>query len=250
MRDDIHHPLEAKAENALLSNSMYGKVAKAFSKWLVGTPEMARSLARKFTVTADTHPRVWNIYRQALDRMEMEVEYTLFLDFSNAENLDVLDQNKSGALVLTSGSVELLDDRQLLALFGSGLALIKFGMVKHLGMFKALESLPIPRTIVDAVTAPFLDWMQAAYYTSDRAGAYTANSRRAAMDVLCVDMGAGTEYPGLDGAKMSWDYDAETSVDEMSLIGRTLLKHLLGQTDCPWGVDRIRELALYDGVPE
>ncbi len=250
MRDDIHHPLEAQAESALLANSMYGKVAKAFSEWLVGTPELARSLARKFTVTADTHPRIWSIYKQALARMEMEVEYPLFLDFSHDVNLDVLEQKKSDALVLSSGSVELLDDRQLLALFGSGLALIKFGMVKHLGMFKALETLPIPRTVTDAVTAPFLNWMQSAYYTSDRAGAYTANSRRAAMDVLCVDMGAGAEYQGLDGSKMSWDYDAGTNVDEMNLIGRTLLKHLLGQTDCPWGVDRVRELALYDGVPE
>lgn len=249
MRDDIRHPKEAQAEKALLSNPLFAKAAKAFSKWLVGAPSMARSLARKFTVTADTHPRIWALYKQALARMELDEEYPLFLDFNYDIASDVFEHNQSYALVLSSAAVELLNDRELLALFGSALSYIKFGHLKYLNMFKALDVLPLPKTVNDALAAPFLDWMQAAEYTADRAGAYTAESREAAINVLRIDMGAGTEYPELDAGKMSCEHAQVVEISDMTMIGRTLLKHLLSQTDCPWGVDRIKELSAYDGVP-
>lgn len=246
MKTDLRHPKEQQAALALQSNPLFSEASKAFSKWLVGAPAVAESIARKFPVTEATHPKLFSLYQKALKRLEMDRTYPLFLDFDYDVKADVLGHGKKCVLILTSASLELLSDEELCASLGHALAHIKYDHLKYLGMFRSLNTLPLPRTVSNALVAPFLAWMQAADYTADRAAAQAAGSKEAVVRMLQVSMGAGNSAPGIDSERISCDLHPEIDMEDMTIIGKTLLKHLISQTDCPWGVNRIHELSLYE----
>ncbi len=248
MRGDIRHPKELEAMTSLQKNPLFSASAKAFSKWLEGAPAVAHSLSRKFPVTDRTHPRLFSLYRTAAERMEMSQSCPLFLDFNYDIKAEVLGYNKQCVLVLTSASVEILSDDELLALLGHELSYIKFDNLKYLGMFRALDTLPLPRTAADALVAPFLDWMHAAEYTADRAAAWAAGSKAAVIGMLRAAMGLDSATPEIRLDQVSYESVPELPDTAATIIGRTLLKHLIDQTDCPWGVDRIHELSMYEGI--
>lgn len=253
------HPKELSALRSIQKNIFFNQLTKLMTKVFDGKPALAEAMDRKFPVTAVTCPELYGIYQEVQKTLGLQQEYPLFLEMEYNIGAKTLGDGADTLILLSSGSVETLNETQLKAVIGHELGHIMFGHQKYYGMVRILRELSsyVPSGLADqmmsSLIGPFLEWMEAAEYTADQAAVLASGSSRAVQEVVMMEMGAelntdqnsdsGSEL--IDFTKMKQKIlKFDWNLDRYSMIAKILLCGQLERQACPWGNKRLRELQM------
>ena len=101
-------------------------------------------------------------------------------------------------------------------------------------------------TGLNALVSVFLDWMQAADYTADRVAAYVVGDRETVAEAIRLSMGTVPSIVPLRSDPANEQAPSSKALGDLTAIGKILLERLMLDANCPWGAERIRELAQED----
>lgn len=251
MLENLIHPLE-RANFAEIQDSYSISLLLNF---LGGVHADLTSLAevpdRALIVTPKNFPRLYDAYRFAHDKLELEKDCDLFCSFEYNRNAKTLGTDDNCIIVVDSSCAEDFSDEQLCALLGRELAHVKFRHVKYLTAFNLIDYfvsfLPSFIASVGAVSALkglLLDYLLAAQFTADRAGAFVAG------DILPVIQN-NLMTSGLETAAECLDYELYTQADlpedlnHFDRAAKLLMTNTLRDFQMPFVIARIRELAAW-----
>lgn len=267
MPENLIHPPENMLENLIhpLERTNFAEIQSSYSISLLlnvlgGLHADLTSLAeipdRALIVTSKNFPRLYDAYRLAHDKLELKKDYDLFCNFEYNRNAKTLGTDDNCIIVVDSSCVEDFSDVQLRALLGRELAHVKFGHVKYLTAFNLIDYFVsfLPSLIanvgaVSALKGLLLDYLLAAQFTADRAGAFVAD------DILPVIQN-NLMTSGLETADECIDYELYTQVDlsedlnHFDRAAKLLMTNTLRDFAMPFVIPRIRELVAWSKSEE
>ena len=250
-KQDFRHPKEKEAMLAIQRNPLFGMLSETLSQVLVGTPALAESVARRFPVTRRSYPRLFDLYRDTLEKLDISEPYPLFLNFEYPLKAEARGYGKSCVLTLNGNNLDLLTEPQIQVLLAHELAHIQYDHLRYFSLFKALDtvgkySISLLDTGLNALVSVFLDWMQAADYTADRVAAYVVGDRETVAEAIWLSMGTVPSIVPLRSDPANEQAPSSKALGDLTAIGKILLERLMLDANCPWGAERIRELAQED----
>ena len=192
---DLIHPAEKEAEHECQKNSIYDWLARENAAWKNRTGERAEALLHYCPVTSKTVPRLNRLYNKVLKCLDCEEHYPLFLEWEYEIQAKVTGSNEDGyIIILSSESLEELEDAELTALLGQAVGQIKAGHSQNLRMIDlmrtGLSKLPfVGETIEKSFWSSFADWIIAAQFTTDRFALQACGSERAVASLLLKQNG-------------------------------------------------------------
>lgn len=253
------HPLEDARFAALNKNELFSLILNAMSKTHASLTAIAEIPDRSFIVTKETCPRLHKLYRIAHDRLALENDYDLFCTMNYGRNAKTLGTDDECIIVIDSTCLEDFSDAQILALLGRELGHIKFKHIKYLTAFKLIDSLLdfLPNilskftgaTAVSTVKGLLLDWLLAAEFSADRAGAFVSG------DILPVIQN-NLMITGLETAEECLDFERYVQIDlpedfnNFTGATKLLMTNTLQDFPMPFVIPRIRELVKWKASAE
>lgn len=256
---NLIHPLEEVRFAELKKNETLGWILTVMGKTHASLTSIAEIPDRSFIVTKETCPRLYDLYRIAHDKLELKKEYDLFCTMDYERNARTLGTDDECIIVIDSTCLEDFSDAQILALIGRELGHIKFKHIKYLTAFNLIDALSslLPSVLskftdaaaVSAAKGLLLDWLLAAEFSADRAGAFVAG------DILPVIQN-NLMISGLETAEECIDFERYIQInlteDLNSFDGTTklLMTNTLQDFPMPFVIPRIRELAKWKDSDE
>ena len=256
MFENLIHPLEQANFAKIQSSSLISFLLNVLGDLHADLTSLAEVPDRALIVTSKNFPRLYDAYRFAHDKLELEKDYDLFCNFEYNRNAKTLGTDDNCIIVVDSSCVEDFSDEQLRALLGRELAHVKFRHVKYLTAFNLIDYFVsfFPSFIasvgaVNALKGVLLDYLLAAQFTADRAGAFVVG------DILPVIQN-NLMTSGLETADECIDYELYTQVDlpedfnHFDRAAKLLMTNTLRDFQIPFVIPRIRELAAWGSSDE
>ena len=256
---NLIHDSERSSFDRLKKNETLNIVLNLMGKTHASLTSLAQIPDRSFIVTKETCPRLYDLYRIAHDKLELEKEYDLFCTMDYGRNAKTLGTDDECIIVIDSTCLEDFSDAQLLALLGRELGHIKFKHVKYLTAFNLIDYLVsfLPNILsrfaeaaaVSAAKGLLLDWLLAAQFSADRAGAFVAG------DILPVIQN-NLMISGLETAEECIDFKRYTQINLLEDLNnfdnatKLLMTNTLQDFPIPFVIPRIRELAKWKSSSE
>ncbi len=187
---DFSHPLERKRLDNLKDSKAFNVILNFFSKHYANFTTLAQIPDRYFPVTPETFPRLYEIYKTACKKLEIQKDYTLFCAMDYTRNAKTVGTDDNCVIIIDSSCLEDFSDRQILALLGRELGHIKMKHITYLNAFDMIDdliwSIPLGSKIftpalVNGAKGLFLEWLLVAEYTADRAAAIAADGVQPVM---------------------------------------------------------------------
>ena len=248
---NLIHDSERSSFDRLKKNEVLNIILNLMGKTHASITSLAEIPDRSFIVTKETCPRLYGLYRIAHDKLELEKEYDLFCTMDYGRNAKTLGTDDECIIVIDSTCLEDFSDAQILALLGRELGHIKFKHVKYLTAFNLIDYLVsfLPSVLsrfaeaaaVSAAKGLLLDWLLAAQFSADRAGAFIAG------DILPVIQN-NLMISGLETAEECIDFKRYTQInlmedlDNFDSATKLLMTNTLQDFPIPFVIPRIREL--------
>ena len=201
---ELIHPLEEEALHAVQSNPVYLWLTKEITRVKKDVADLPEAAARCFPVTPFTSPRLFRLYRTALERLGCPEEIPLFLRVGYDLTAQTVGSRSEGYLIqVNSACVEELDDGELLALLGQQLGAIRADHIRQTEMLRLLETaaqrIPMLGTMIGKqIWSGYADWLIASRYTADRAAVFAAGSFEAVESLLLRQIGVRPGTPDAD----------------------------------------------------
>ena len=267
MPENLIHPPENAFENLIhpLERANFAEIQSSYSISLLlnglgrlhaDLTSLAEVPDRALIVTSKNFPRLYDAYKIAHDKLELKKDYDLFCNFEYNRNAKTLGTDDNCIIVVDSSCVEDFSDEQLRALLGRELAHVKYRHVKYLTAFNLIDYFVsfFPSVIanagaVSALKGLLLDYLLAAQFTADRAGAFVAGN---ILPVIQNNLMTS----GLETADECIDYELYTQADlpeELNHFDRTaklLMTNTLRDFQIPFVIPRIRELVAWGSSDE
>lgn len=256
---NLIHDSERSSFDRLKKNETLNIVLNLMGKTHASLTSLAEIPDRSFIVTKETCPRLYDLYRIAHDKLELEKEYDLFCTMDYGRNAKTLGTDDECIIVIDSTCLEDFSDAQILALLGRELGHIKFKHVKYLTAFNLIDYLVsfLPRILsrfaeaaaVSAAKGLLLDWLLTAQFSADRAGAFVAG------DILPVIQN-NLMISGLETAEECIDFNRYTQINLLEDFNnfdsatKLLMTNTLQDFPIPFVIPRIRELAKWKSSGE
>lgn len=256
---NLVHDSERRSFDRLKRNEVLNIVLNLMGNTHASLTSLAEIPDRSFIVTKETCPRLYDLYREAHDKLELEKEYDLFCTMDYGRNAKVLGTDDECIIVIDSTCLEDFSDAQILALLGRELGHIKFKHVKYLTAFNLIDYLVsfLPSklssfadaAVVSAAKGLLLDWLLAAQFSADRAGAFVAG------DILPVIQN-NLMISGLESAEECIDFERYTQInlledlDNFDSAAKLLMTNTLQDFPMPFVIPRIRELVKWKASNE
>lgn len=256
---NLIHDSERSSFDRLKRNETLNIVLNLMGKTHASFTSFAEIPDRSFIVTKETCPRLYNLYREAHDKLELEKEYDLFCTMDYGRNAKTLGTDDECIIVVDSTCLEDFSDAQILALLGRELGHIKFKHVKYLTAFNLIDYLVsfLPNILsrfaeaaaVSAAKGLLLDWLLAAQFSADRAGAFVAG------DILPVIQN-NLMISGLETAEECIDFKRYIQINlpedfnNFDSATKLLMTSTLQDFPIPFVIPRIKELAKWKASDE
>lgn len=248
------HPLEVERFAELKKNETLGLVLTVMGNTHAGLTSIAEVPDRSFIVTKETFPRLHNLYQEAYNKLELDREYNLFCTMDYGRNVKTLGTDDGCIIVIGSTCLEDFSDAQILALLGRELGHIKFKHIKYLRAFELIDYVIsfLPSILsqfaeaaaVSAAKGLLLDWLLAAEYSAERAGAFVAG------DILPVIQN-NLMISGLETSAECVDFESYTQIDlpqnlnNFDRATKLLMTNTLRDFPIPFVIPRIKELVAW-----
>lgn len=256
MFENLIHPLEQANFAEIQSNHLISLLLNFLGEVHADLTSLAEVPDRALIVTSKNFPRLYDAYRFAHDKLELEKDYDLFCNFEYTRNAKTLGTDDNCIIVVDSSCLEDFSDKQLTALLGRELAHVKFRHVKYLTAFNLIDYFVsfFPSFIANAGAVSMLkgmliEYLLAAQFTADRAGAFIVGN---ILPVIQNNLMTS----GLETADECIDYELYTQADlpedlnHFDRAAKLLMTNTLRDFSMPFVIPRIRELVAWSTSEE
>ena len=246
------HRRDVEALRSMKSVTGFDKVLRAFSSHHVERIERIRSQTTRIQVTPKQLPRVYRIWREALDRTELREEPILCVDNSGMNAYTTGVEEKQ--VVLGSSLVSLLEPRELLFVLGHELGHIR---CEHVLYSMLAMNLPWLAEVAGAMTLGIgsllghglqlavMNWYRCAELSCDRHGLLVAQDQDAATRVLMKLTGAPPSLYRDLSAEEFIRQGAGFKDGSEETLGKAYRFFLLSEATHPWPAVRAHELSTW-----
>lgn len=245
---DYEYPGEANAFSLLKKIPVLDKVVAAYLKCATHAFHLPEVIGDCFRVTPDTSPRVYDIYKKALKRLDITEEYPLYVKAEYDYNAYTTG-GSAPFIVIHSSLLKNLSEEDILYIIGHELGHVKSGHLIYYVMAQQINTIisMIPVPGVDLVSTgiqfALIHWARMHEFTADRAGVLAAGSIEAGQKGLSCQFGIDENIPGihmeLDDLLNQNASFKETNED---LFGKIVSASMILQSNHPWTVSRIQAL--------
>lgn len=193
--ETITHPLEKEAMLSIQKNSFYDHLARQIGSLKVQAGAKAEMMLTGYPVTKKTSPRLYQVYRTVLKRLNCDQEYDLYIDFGYDLVAQTFGSGKTGHLIrVNSQCLSCLNDEELAALLGHEIGHILADHIQNRELLESMDilikHLPMAGGIAkDTLWGFFSRWMIASEFTADRAALIASQSLEAVASLLLKQMG-------------------------------------------------------------
>lgn len=246
--EDYIYPGEDNAFAAIKKIPVLDKAVAAFIKYQTQLTWLPQVQGDSFQITDDTCPDIYDIYRTALERLDMPEEYPLFVQSAFEYNVYATGGDEP-FVVINSSVIKNLAPKELLFILGHELGHIKSGHLIYYNMARLLgnviTSLPGAGNVIlsSGLDYALINWRRMQEFTADRAGAVACGGLEASIQALGRTLGALEEIPyvefSIEDIKRQSEMFEEFNQNMVSKVFCML--QMLNATH-PWIVDRIKAL--------
>lgn len=237
------HPADRAALSALRKLPMFDKVLRALFGVFGEKPVRLAFQANAVRVSAAQFPRIWDLYGEVCETLDAPERYPLFVSQNPVVNAGAYGMSQP-FIILNSGTIRLLNDRQVAFVLGHELGHVMSDHVLYRTMTELLLALaklgfPIVGLAARAVLVGLLEWQRKSELSADRAGLLSIQDADDAMGSMLVMAGGGEEGESSLPEFVRQSEDYRESGDVVDQVFKVL--NLLGQTH-PFWVLRLSEL--------
>lgn len=245
MRNFVH-PLETESRNLPIFNKAIKTLSGIAADIASENFCLSTANRRYFPVTEELFPRLYRIYRKALDILEFKTEFPMFI--SNEYKIKASTSGGSDSYVITisSGAVDRLDDNELAALIGRELGHIGCGHMQYRQLFSAIKKMAgiggkIGKAAASGMLSALISWNKASEFTADRAGAIAAGSAKAVIGLIAAQNGTKekSKYISFDPYR---DIASDEIPQNIGFIGGIVFLEMMEEISCQYGIIRTDEL--------
>ena len=244
---DFEHSGEKAAMAVLRKIPLLDIVVAKYLDVNVQMSLFAEATGNYFRITEKTNPRVYNLYKLALKRLDMPAEYPLFSKLGYDYNAYTAGVDEP-FVVLHSSMIANCSDEELLYVIGHELGHVKCGHTLYYNMASQLNSLLATMGGVATAAAvglryAIMDWHRKAEFSADRAGLIAAGGIDGAYGGVLKLLGHTPNIPDIDFSidkvlKQLSDFEAQTD----DLVGKLLYVSYTAQASHPWSVLRLKQI--------
>lgn len=245
--EDFEHPDEKVAMSVLRKIPMLDVVMAKYLDMQVQMTSYAEASGNYFRITEKTNPRVYSLYKLALERLDMPKEYPLFCKQSYNYNAMAIGADDP-FILLHSSTVANCSDGEMLTLLGHELGHIKCGHVKYYGLANNINGIlarigGLASSAAVGLQYAIQDWRRKAEYSADRAGLIASGDINAAISYRMNTLGRSENIKDIDFSvdrvlRQVEDFDIETS----DIIGKLLYVSYTMKSTHPWSILRIKQI--------
>jgi Zn-dependent protease with chaperone function len=195
--DSWEHPADRAALAALRRIPVFDEVLRKVFGFFGEKPIRLAFQANAVRVSAKQFPAIHDTYQGVLATMDAAQPYPLFVSQTPMVNAGAYGMERP-FIVLNSGAVRLLDERELVFLLGHELGHIMSGHVLYRTMMVILLQLanlgyPIVGLGARAVLVGLLEWYRKSELSSDRAGLLACQEPQVALGTSLRLAGGGRD---------------------------------------------------------
>lgn len=245
--EDFEHPGEKAAMSVLRKIPLLDVVMAKYVDMQVQMTSYAEASGNYFRITEKTNPRIYGLYRLALERLDMPKEYPLFCKQSYDYNAMAVGADEP-FILLHSSTVANLSDGEMLTLLGHEIGHIKCGHVKYYGLANNINSIlarigGLATSAAVGLQYAIQDWQRKAEYSADRAGLIASGDVNAVISYRMNTLGRSKNIKDVDFSvdqvmKQAEDFDIGTS----DIIGKLLYVSYTMKSTHPWSILRIKQI--------
>jgi len=189
------HPADRATLAAMRRVPVFDEVLRAIFGVLGEKPIRLAFQANAVRVSKGQFPKVHSLYRSVLETLDAPEEYELFISQTPMVNAGAYGLDRP-FIVLNSGSLSLLDERELTFLLGHELGHILSGHVLYRTMMVILirlaqQGFPLVGLGARAVLLAILEWGRKSELSADRAGLLAVQEPEAALHAMLKLAGGG-----------------------------------------------------------
>lgn len=240
------HDFDREALNALKKLKGFDTVMKFFLDWAYVKWNIIAYQGSNFQITMDSCPELYRLMKEAQKILDVDLLPQLYTKWDYSINGFTTGWKDSTLMVLNSGTVDLLEDDELLYVVGHEFGHIKSGhVVYHMmaNMFGSFVSqIPGMELLSGPIYYALMYWSRMSEFTADRAGLLTTQNIDACITAIMKGSGVPLHHHG-KMMKESFLKQARDFSESFKGVGSSLMKTaMIAGSTHPWGVMRASEL--------
>lgn len=245
--EDYQHKGEVAAMKVLKGIPLFDVLLGKALDLSVKVNQLPNAVGNYYRITEKTNSRVYDLYKLALSRLDMNEEYPLFskLDYNyNAYTTGV----KEPVIVIHSSCIKDYTDGELLNIIGHEIGHIKSGHMLYHTMASLMNSIlgsfgGIAQGASVAIQYGLMNWKRNSEYTADRAGLIAALDINEVNSETMKMLGHSSNIKDIDYSldkvmKQVDDFNLDTS----GIIGKLLYVSYTAKQTHPWSILRLKQI--------
>ncbi len=191
------HPADRAALAALRKLPLFDQVLRAVFGFFGEKPIRLAFQANAVRVGANQFPHLWDLYEDVCDTLDAPERYPLFVAQNPVVNAGAYGMDKP-FIILNSGSLALLDDRQISYVMGHEVGHVMSDHVLYRTMTELLIELaklgfPIVGLAARAILIGLLEWSRKSELSADRAGLLAIQDPDVVLSAMLKMAGGGSD---------------------------------------------------------
>ncbi len=254
----ITHKLDLMASENLKKIPLLPQLLKFLNKIFTEESLYVVFTGQALRITPKQYPRLYKVYREAIEVLDLPYEPEFFLQTSDTINAFAIGMERK-FVVITSGIAELLTEEELLFVIGHELGHNKFDHMLNKTISTVIGSLGVGilsaalggvgQLAALSLQLGLLHWSRMAEFSADRAGFLVVQDRTVALKALAKLAGYTQKYSDED-INIEEVLSQARQLDETNLL-QTIHKYIaMVQMTHPFIPYRLKELDLWISSPE
>ncbi len=199
---EYEHPYDAQALDALQKVPALDRLVRAYNTYWLETPSTIQYTGSNLRITADTYPTIHAAFASVCDTVNLPTRPDFYLKADYEVNGMTCGIDHP-IIVLTSGAIDYLDDRELDFLIGHEVGHIKSRHVLYRQMAVEITSVMLNinamtfgfgKLVTQSLVASLFWWYRMSELTADRAGLLACQDVDAVIRVMMKFAGLPRKY--------------------------------------------------------
>lgn len=240
------HPFDRTALNKLRGLKGFDTVTNFLLNWTYVKWNLVELQGSDFHVTRESCPELYKMAVDVAKTLDIEEMPEFYTEWGYAINGYTTGFKNNTLVVLNSGAIDLLSEKQLRFVIGHEAGHIKSGHILYHMMAQLfslmIASIPLADTILAPIQLALMYWNRMSEFTADRAGLLACQDKDEAVKAIIKMAGIPIKYYG-EINEDAFIKQAEEFEKKFSGIAEEAIKALSIMTSThPWTVYRAGEL--------